>query len=131
MGYVPHTCVHPCSCTLKPATPCRLQFHNVCAEKLTLTEDCAYPYHFCALSGNMALAFFFYVHGVPAASTVHVASFKGSGPSGDSFWSSRLGLPPDGVAMMAGVLYKLPFNCVHMHVLLWFARNCITTHDKL
>ena len=86
---------------------CRLQIHNCVAENIVFGPDCEYPYHFCALTGNVALAMFLYLHGVPCSQVIRIASFRSGVVLGLILVGSTIALQLKSVAACSAAWWNL------------------------
>lgn len=77
----------------------RLSFNPEIADAITLEK---WPYHYCAVTGNVNLAAFLYVQKVPFNHGIMIANFAADGKDGNTPWKKPITLSPLDVADMAG-----------------------------
>ena len=81
----------------------------VCAYRLSLSSELTesitlerFPYHFCAVTGNVNLAVFLYSRQLQYSRGITVANVSADGKEGTTPWQKSVTLSPVDVANMAG-----------------------------
>ncbi|KAL3141774.1 hypothetical protein ABBQ32_004450 [Trebouxia sp. C0010 RCD-2024] len=77
----------------------RLSLNSELTESITLEK---FPYHYCAVTGNVNLAAFMYLRQLQYSKGITVANFAADGKQGTTSWSKRVTLSPVDIANLAG-----------------------------
>eukprot|EP01026_Neomeris_dumetosa_P017022 TRINITY_DN1649_c0_g1_i1.p2 TRINITY_DN1649_c0_g1~~TRINITY_DN1649_c0_g1_i1.p2 ORF type:complete len:313 (-),score=32.74 TRINITY_DN1649_c0_g1_i1:2397-3335(-) len=77
----------------------RVRFHQELIHKVKFEQ---FPYHYCALMGNDALACYLYFKGVPVQAAIKVVSFASNGLNNETPWSKEVTVSPSEAALLAG-----------------------------
>eukprot|EP01023_Acetabularia_acetabulum_P003276 TRINITY_DN11384_c0_g2_i1.p1 TRINITY_DN11384_c0_g2~~TRINITY_DN11384_c0_g2_i1.p1 ORF type:complete len:314 (+),score=48.40 TRINITY_DN11384_c0_g2_i1:185-1126(+) len=77
----------------------RVRFHQELIHKVKFEQ---FPYHYCALMGNDALACYLYYKGVPLQAAIKVVSFASNGLNNDTPWNKEVTVSPSEAALLAG-----------------------------
>lgn len=84
---------------MTPCTVFRLSLNSELTESITLEK---FPYHYCAVTGNVNLAAFMYLRQLQYSKGITVANFAADGKQGTTSWSKRVTLSPVDIANLAG-----------------------------